>query len=180
MPLAMSEDPEVERMRQHFEKIAHLPPTPLCTDDQGNVSLAPPPTADPPLACKGQRMREAAAGVLAKHARVRSSRQYLYILIAFQRVMYSHGEWYSHEHRERAEGRYTFGDIGMMLWTNPVLRRWRLVREAAGLCAEAARRERWWLAFAERAFHPDAPAVDTAAAEFAALAVASVKIDLHS
>ena len=167
MSLALSDDVNLTRMRQHFEDIARLPPDVRYMDDP-NVRLNWSRSAyilacDLKHAGKGQLVREEARGVLVKHARVRPEGQYLKILCDFQELMYAHEEWCWEK------GFDSITDIGIQLWMSPVLRRWRLVREAATLCGEAARRERWWLAFAEHAFHPDAEAVNAAAKEFEAL-----------
>ena len=144
------------RLCHHFQAIANLPPN-VYMDDDPNI----------PCHLKhndnGQRhlMREVAVDVLTKHARVRSKGQYLKILCDF------------HFWCREQQGLYSITDIGIKVWLSPVVKRWRLVREAAALCTEAARRERWWLAFAESAFHPGAAAVDAAAAEFAALVAAN-------
>ena len=162
-------DEQLTRMRQHFEDIARLPPYVRYMDDP-NVRFTWSGSAyilacDLKHAGKGQLMREEARDVLVKHACVHPKGQYLKILCDFQELMYAHEEWC------RENGFYSITDIGIQLWLSPVLRRWRLVREAATLCGEAARRERWWLAFAEHAFRPAAAAVHAAAAEFAALSM---------
>ena len=162
-------DEQLTRMHQHLEDIARLPPDVRYMDDP-NVRLNWSRSAyilacDLKHAGKGQLVREEARDVLVKHARVRPEGQYLKILCDFQELMYAH------EARCWEKGFDSITDIGIQLWMSPVLRRWRLVREAATLCGEAARRERWWLAFAEHAFRPAAAAVKAAAAEFAALSI---------
>ena len=162
-------DEQLTRMRQHFEDIARLPPDVRYMDDP-NVRLNWSRSAyilacDLKHAGKGQLVREEARDVLVKHARVRPEGQYLKILCDFQELMYAHEEWC------RENGFYSITDIGVKLWFEPTQRRWRLVREAAALCGKAERRKKWWLAFAECAFRPDAAAVATAASEFASLAL---------
>ena len=158
----MLDDDKLTRMRQHFEAIANFPPNmpqKVKFTWSGSAYIL---AGHLKHAGKGQLMREVAIEVLWKHARVRSEDQYFKILSKFQKIMYAQ-EWCMEQ------GLYSITDIGIKVWLTPVVKRWRLVREAAALCAEAVRRERWWLAFAESAFQPGAAAVDAAAAEFAAL-----------
>lgn len=149
-----SNDTMRTRLCHHFQAIANLPPNVYMDDDPNILTLNPNLKHPDNL----QLMREVVVDVLTKHARVRSKGQYLKILCDF------------HFWCREQQGLYSITDIGIKVWLSPVVKRWRLVREAAALCTEAVRRERWWLAFAESAFHPGAAAVDAAAAEFAALA----------
>ena len=153
------------RMRCWLNIIAHLPYDVSYNDDvtwNSAFILA----CDLHHAGKGQLVRKAAVEVLHKHARVRSQKRYLKILNDINRLMFAHEKSIELDPRETS-----MIDIGVILWLLPVVRRWRLVREAVAVCAMATRREQWWLAFAECAFRPGAAAVNAAAEKFEALAL---------
>ena len=158
------------RMRRWLNIIAHLPYD-VSYMDNDDVTFTWSNSAFI-LACdlhhagKGQLVRKAAVEVLHKHARVRSQERYLKILNDINRLMFAHEKSIELDPRETS-----MIDIGVILWLLPVVRRWRLVREAVAVCAMATRREQWWLAFAECAFRPGAAAVNAAAEKFEALAL---------